>query len=133
MFGSMFGNYLNNRNYVDEDGKSVILYEKSLLSLPMMISGAIFGLMVNQITPGIILVIGLVAFLVHSIRKIHKNYLTAKEKEEMQARGNLTDNLLNKVEVYPYLQMNFILSQIQIIFINHKIGKQRITSCPYTN
>jgi hypothetical protein len=81
MFGSMFGNYINTRNYVDKDGKSEILYEKSLISLPLMIVGAIYGLIINKMTPGIILVIGLVLFLIHNITKVNRNYNLVKDKE----------------------------------------------------
>ncbi len=95
VFGGSLGNFLNvafQRN--PATGKSFIDYDLTLICMPLMIAGASVGVLLNRVFPPLLVLVGLVAVMSNTGKKVFekakKTYAAETNQNKQQAQPLIT-------------------------------------------
>lgn len=84
VFGGAVGSYLKNSKETTSTGLPVINYNLALITLPLLVTGAILGVALNHLLPESVICITLIIVILQSVTKTMKKYKQLREDELKQ-------------------------------------------------
>lgn len=101
VFGGSLGNFLINfLARRDPSPKPLIDYDVSLIALPMLLCGTSVGVMLNNITPPAVTIIGLVYLMTKTFFKLYGKFIRQRARENVPPDGVAPDmSIDNEVEM----------------------------------
>eukprot|EP00330_Aristerostoma_sp_ATCC50986_P007811 CAMPEP_0114578864 /NCGR_PEP_ID=MMETSP0125-20121206/3350_1 /TAXON_ID=485358 ORGANISM="Aristerostoma sp., Strain ATCC 50986" /NCGR_SAMPLE_ID=MMETSP0125 /ASSEMBLY_ACC=CAM_ASM_000245 /LENGTH=177 /DNA_ID=CAMNT_0001769253 /DNA_START=220 /DNA_END=753 /DNA_ORIENTATION=- len=84
VFGGAVGNFLNVVRVKDKSGKPVVDYDLSMVCMPPMLLGATLGVLLNRMSPPVVIIAGLIMLLIFVFLKVMKKANVEYKKESIK-------------------------------------------------
>ena len=81
MFSGALGNFAGNAVQRTPQNQPLVHYKLAALSVPVMMSGALFGVMVNHFLPESLILLMLISIILKTSSSIYKKFTSLVQKE----------------------------------------------------